>query len=85
MIIFWKPVPRSSQIPYRLKFEAKDSLRDSGLVPINRSIFLLGSNLPGFVNSILSSKISIVGPVPVIVKSWCIRVLAINSRSAISG
>ena len=66
---FSKPEPLSSQILYRLNAEAKISLRDSGVVRIRRSIFLEGNNLPGLLNTILSSKISIIGPEPLIEKS----------------
>jgi len=82
---FSKPEPRSSQILYLRKAEASISFLDSGVVRMSRSIFLVGSSLPGFEISIWSSNISTIGPEPRTVKSWWISVLAMSSRSAISG
>lgn len=82
---FWKPVPRSSQMRKRRNDDASCSLRDSGVVPISRSGRLPGSSAPGLLNSMRSSNSSIIGPLPVRLKSWWISALAINSRSAISG
>lgn len=77
------PVPRSSQIPILLSNEAKISFLDLGGESKNLSTLIKG--VPGLTISILFSNISITGPVPLIVKSWCMRALATNSLIANSG
>jgi hypothetical protein len=43
------------------------------------------SGSPGFVTSIRVSKISTIGPAPVMKKSWWMRALATSSRTASAG
>ena len=77
------PVPRSSQMFRRRIRDASFSFRERGCESRKRCVSTSGS--PGLLISRRRSNISIIGPAPVIVKSWWIRALATSSRMATGG
>ena len=77
------PLPRSSQIWIILKKEAMASFLEWGAVSIIR--FTSTNRHPGLDASTLTSKISIIGPAPRIVRSWWIIIFPSISRTAFSG
>ncbi len=63
--------------------DASVSLRERGGLSRNRSVLTNGS--PGLVISNRSENTSIIGPLPVMEKSWWMSALGISSRMAGSG